>query len=182
MHRFEAFTRLLDTRIKCQNSMLLTFASKESMRALAELLERDEPALSLIQAWAQEASIPVECLPPSAQRDSVLLALQVTTRSPLGPWLMEPVEFSSTGLAQNAGLGHPRLTRDLAAWNRARSSGFLLIADDAVGDSLHQWRGPGEDLGLSIIWLRTPGPGNRWRWAYGFCAMGFHRRAARLLS
>jgi hypothetical protein len=46
------------------------------------------------------------------------------------------------------GSGHPRLTRDLAAWNRARSSGFLLIADDAVGGFFAINGGAlGEDLG-----------------------------------
>lgn len=119
------------------------------MRALAELLERDEPALPLIQAWAQDASIPVECLPPSAQSDSVLLALQVTTRSPLGA-----VAHGTGGILVDGGwlrmlgCGHARLTRDLASWNRGRSSGFLLIADDAVGGFFAINGGAlGEDLG-----------------------------------
>ncbi|EHN63782.1 DUF2625 domain-containing protein [Comamonas testosteroni] len=119
------------------------------MRALAELLDRDEPALPLIQAWAQEASIPVECLPPSAQRDSVLLALQVTTRSPLGAMAHGTGGILiDGGWLRMLGSGHPRLTRDLAAWNRARSSGFLLIADDAVGGFFAINGGAlGEDLG-----------------------------------
>lgn len=95
------------------------------MRALAELLERDEPALALIQAWAQEASIPVECLPASEQGDSVLLALQVTTRSPLGQSHMEPAESWSTEAGSGCwAAGMPGSHAISRAWNRGRSSGF----------------------------------------------------------
>ncbi|WP_255265037.1 DUF2625 domain-containing protein [Comamonas testosteroni] len=136
-------------RLSVKISTLFAFLHEESMRALAELLERDEPALALIQAWAQEASIPVECLAASEQGDSVLLALQVTTRSPLGA-----VAHGTGGILVDGGwlrmlgCGHARLTRDIASWNRGRSSGFLLIADDAVGGFFAINGGAlGEDLG-----------------------------------
>lgn len=68
------------------------------------------------------------------------------------------------GWLRMLGSGHPRRTRDFAAWNRARSSGLLLIADDAVAGFSVIKVGPwARILGLSIIWLQTPGPGNRWR-------------------
>jgi hypothetical protein len=75
------------------------------MRALHELLNHAESALPLITAWARDAELPVELLPPSAACDAVLLALQVTTRSPLGPWPMAPAACWSMGLAAPAGFG-----------------------------------------------------------------------------
>ncbi|MEX8194609.1 DUF2625 domain-containing protein [Comamonas guangdongensis] len=104
------------------------------MRALEELLDHREPALPLIEAWVQNAKLPVELLPPSAERDSVLLELQVTTRSPLGAMAHGTGGILvDGGWLRMLGSGHPRLTRHLAGWNRGRSDGFLLVADDAVG-------------------------------------------------
>jgi hypothetical protein len=120
------------------------------MRALEELLDHRDPALPLIEAWASQASLPVELLPPSADRDAVLLELQVTTRSPLGA-----MAHGSGGILVDGGWlrllgsGHPRLGRNLAVWNRERSDGFLLVADDAVGGFFAINGGAlGEDLGV----------------------------------
>jgi len=120
------------------------------MRALEELLDHRDPALPLIEAWASQASLPVELLPPSADRDAVLLELQVTTRSPLGA-----MAHGSGGILVDGGWlrmlgsGHPRLGRNLAVWNRERSDGFLLVADDVVGGFFAINGGAfGEDLGV----------------------------------
>ncbi|MBV8249595.1 MAG: DUF2625 domain-containing protein [Comamonas sp.] len=120
------------------------------MRALEELLDHRDPALPLIEAWASQASLPVELLPPSADRDAVLLELQVTTRSPLGA-----MAHGSGGILVDGGWlrmlgsGHPRLGRNLAVWNRERSDGFLLVADDVVGGFFAVNGGAfGEDLGV----------------------------------
>ncbi|WP_291586052.1 DUF2625 domain-containing protein [Comamonas sp. UBA7528] len=104
------------------------------MRALHELLNHAESALPLIAAWAQDAELPVELLPPSAACDAVLLALQVTTRSPLGAMAHGTGGvLVDGGWLRLLGSGHPRLPRDLAAWNQPRGDGFFLIGDDAVG-------------------------------------------------
>lgn len=54
------------------------------MRSLEELVDRDEPALPLVEQWIADAAQHGEMLPPSPSRAEVLLDLQVTTRSPLG--------------------------------------------------------------------------------------------------
>ena len=56
-------------------------------------------------------------------------------------------------LAARAGIGTPRLTRDIAAWNAGRSNGFLLIADDAVGGFFAiNGGGLGADAGALYYW------------------------------
>ena len=104
------------------------------MRSLSELLEVREPALPLISQWANDAELPVEVLPPSSDCAEVLVRLQVTTLSTLGA-----IAYGTGGILIDGGWlrilgsGHPRLARNVAAWNEGRSDGFLLVADDAVG-------------------------------------------------
>lgn len=55
------------------------------MRPLDELINTDEPGLAFVQEWAQKGSNSVEFLPrDSASSERALVALQVTTRSPMG--------------------------------------------------------------------------------------------------
>lgn len=104
------------------------------MRNLNDLLNRDEPGIDLLRHWAAAAEVPVEILPPSARRTEVLVALHVTTRSPLGALAYDTGGvLVDNGWLRFLGSGHPRLRRDLDGWNRGRSDGFLLVADDAVG-------------------------------------------------
>ncbi|MDR3003750.1 MAG: DUF2625 domain-containing protein [Acidovorax sp.] len=119
------------------------------MRTLDALLDQNEPALPLIEAWAQDASVAVELLPPSAERDAVLLALQVTTRSPLGALAHGTGGILvDGGWLRMLGSGHARLPRPLHRWNQGRGHGFLLIADDAVGGFFAiNGGGLGEDVG-----------------------------------
>jgi len=104
------------------------------MRTLNELLESEDPAFPLIRQWADEADLPVELLPPSAGREDELLSLQVTTRSALGAMAYETGGILvDGGWLRILGSGHARLGRDIAAWNKGKADGFLLVADDVLG-------------------------------------------------
>ena len=60
------------------------------MRPLRELINTEEPAWPDVQQWIANAKNQVEVLPVnSADRESALLALQVTTRSPMGAIVYE---------------------------------------------------------------------------------------------
>ncbi|NHZ92624.1 DUF2625 family protein [Massilia sp. CCM 8733] len=104
------------------------------MRQLSELLDTEEPAFPLVQQWASETDVPVELLPPSLDRADVLLTLQVTTRSTLGA-----IAYDTGGILVDGGWlrilgsGHPRLERNITAWNEGKSDGFLLVGDDVLG-------------------------------------------------
>ena len=104
------------------------------MRTLHELINEREPAIQMIREWVDSAEVPCDLLPPSPDRDEVLLSLQVTTSSPLGA-----VAYETGGVVvQNGwlrliGSGHPRLPRRIDQWNAGRSNGLYLIADDAAG-------------------------------------------------
>lgn len=104
------------------------------MKTLQQLTEVADPAIDLIREWVKAAENHCEILPPSSEREEVLLEVQVTTRSTIGA-----VAFETGGVLVDhgwlrfLGSGHPRLTRTLPGWNRERSSGFYLVADDAVG-------------------------------------------------
>jgi len=56
----------------------------QAMRTLEELLEQDEPAWPMVQEWIGDAKNHVEVLSPRDTRGDSLVALPVTTRSPLG--------------------------------------------------------------------------------------------------
>lgn len=112
------------------------------MRTLSELVNLAESAWPMALEWIGDATKPVEALPVSRPaNEEALVALQVTTRSPMGA-----VVYESGGLlidhgwVRVLGSGHPRLPRTLPGWNRNRSvfndgetPPFLLVADDAVG-------------------------------------------------
>lgn len=104
------------------------------LRTLEELVNQTEPAIQTIRELIAVAENDCEILPPSEQRDNVLLELQVTTRSTLGSIAYETGGILvDHGWLRFLGSGHPKLTRNLAEWNRGRSNGFFLVADDAVG-------------------------------------------------
>jgi hypothetical protein len=55
------------------------------MRTFEELLNTEEPGWAVVQDWLREATNPVEVLPPvEANRESALVAIRVTTLSPMG--------------------------------------------------------------------------------------------------
>jgi hypothetical protein len=104
------------------------------VRALEELIDRDDPALPVIEACAAKAAHRVEILPPSGDSANLLSWLQVSTRSHLGS-----VAYATGGILIDdgwlriIGSGHDRFKRDLRQWNDGRSGGFVLVADDVVG-------------------------------------------------
>lgn len=103
-------------------------------RTLDALIDQSDPGIHRIREWVEAASVNVEVLPPSPQRDQVLLDVQVTTRSTMGAVVYETGGIViDDGWLRFLGSGHPSFTRTLAAWNLDRSAGFYLIADDAVG-------------------------------------------------
>ncbi|CAB3817334.1 hypothetical protein LMG26691_00300 [Achromobacter animicus] len=141
-------------RLACQIG--LNRSASRSMRPLNELINETEPALPLVHDWIAGAAIQCEILPPSPRNDDVLLALQVTTRSPMGA-----IAHGSGGLLLDGGWlrvlgsGHPRLPRDLAGWNAGRADGFLLVADDAAGGFFALNGGAlGDDPGM--LYYRAP--------------------------
>ena len=85
---------------------------KTNMRPLEELVDPQDSALPLIHEWIEEGDLPVQVLPPSADRDAVLLGLQVTTRSPLGAMAHDTGGLLvDGGWLRMLGSGHPQLTR-----------------------------------------------------------------------
>jgi hypothetical protein len=112
------------------------------MRSLEELINRDEPGIRLVREWIAKARNPVELLPSDkADGERTLLALQVTSRSPMGAIAYETGGLLvDRGWLRILGAGCPRLSRGLADWNRLgedpsepRIEGALLVGDDVVG-------------------------------------------------
>jgi hypothetical protein len=104
------------------------------MRPLNELVNTEDPGINLIREWTRGAVNQCELLPPSEQREQVLLQTQVTTRSPMGAIAYETGGILvDGGWLRFLGSGHPRLNRTLPGWNEGRTKGFYLVADDAVG-------------------------------------------------
>lgn len=112
-------------------------------RTLDELVNAQEPAWPQVKAWldgAKGRTVEVLDCPPSRAKD-VLLALQVTTRSPMGA-----IAFQTGGLLVDHGWvrllggGCARFEGDLARWNGLgdrpltdRFDGAMLVGHDAIG-------------------------------------------------
>ena len=112
------------------------------MRPLSELINTQDSAWPEVQQWIANASNAVEVLPANAKdRESALLAIQVTTRSPMGAIVYETGGLLiDHGWLRVLGSGHERLPRSLASWNEGRTMfgdgnppGYLLVGDDVVG-------------------------------------------------
>ena len=96
--------------------------------------------MALVREWISSAKNTVELLDadPAAGRRT-LLALQVTTRSPMGSIALESAGILiDDGWVRVLGSGHSRLPRSLDTWNRLgqpahRSPGALLVGDDVLG-------------------------------------------------
>ena len=104
------------------------------MRSLSELVNTTDPGIEKVREWARGAVNECVLLPPSAQREQVLLETQVTTRSTMGA-----IAYGTGGILIDGGWlrflgsGHPKMTRTLPGCNTGRANGFYLVADDAVG-------------------------------------------------
>lgn len=112
-------------------------------KTLDELINTTEPGWALVGQWIKQAKNgPVEVLDaPASRSKAVLLALQVTTRSPMGA-----IAFQTGGLLIDSGWvrvfggGCARFEGDLARWNGLGPSplvepfdGAMLVAHDAIG-------------------------------------------------
>lgn len=109
-------------------------------RALAELVDEREPGIALVRAWLAQATHPVELLRGErAAGEEALVALQITSRSPMGALALESGGvLVDHGWVRILGGGSPRLPRSIPSWNRiggahARMPGALLVGDDVVG-------------------------------------------------
>ena len=79
--------------------------------------------------------------PPATRRAEALVAVQVTTRSPIGAIIYETGGLLiDHGWLRVLGSGHPRLPRSLPGWNKGRTRmdrpdlpAYCLIADDVLG-------------------------------------------------
>lgn len=111
------------------------------MRNLQELLSPDS-AWPTVTAWIAAARVSVDVLPASEPaRSDVLLALQVTTRSPLGAVAFETGGLRiDSGWVRVLGSGSAALPRAVPSWtqrvqanNGPGLDGMLLVADDVLG-------------------------------------------------
>lgn len=112
------------------------------MRTIQELVNVEEPAWPMVQAWIAEARNPIEILPVDSQRRAeALVRTQVTTRSPMGAILYESGGlWVDGGWLRVLGSGTARMRRSLPEWNETCAGAWdggppplLLVADDAVG-------------------------------------------------
>lgn len=111
------------------------------MRTLTELIDNTDPAWRVVEGWIRDATRSVEVVPRDAARaEQTLLALQITTRSPMGA-----IAYESAGITIDQswlrilGSGGARMD-GIARWNGLGESplvdpigGALLVAHDAVG-------------------------------------------------
>ena len=113
-----------------------------ALRSLEQLTAVEDPAWSLIQEWVAEARQTVEMLPAEqAQAEATLLALQVTTRSPLGACALETGGILvDHGWLRLLGSGHARLPDTLLTWNGLGEpaigvplEGGFVVAVDVLG-------------------------------------------------
>lgn len=111
------------------------------MRPLGDLVSTDS-AWPLVLEWQREAKNRVEILPVDRRRaEAVLVAVGVTTRSPMGAVVWESSGILvDGGWVRVLGSGCARLDGDLTRWNglgeraiRAPLSGALIVALDAIG-------------------------------------------------
>lgn len=111
-------------------------------RTLQELVNIADPAWPLVQQWVAEAQNIVETLPADQERGkTVLLHLQVTTRSPMGAIALECGGILvDHGWLRFLGAGHERICGDLLTWNsqgdapgHRYTKDALLVAYDVIG-------------------------------------------------
>lgn len=104
------------------------------VKSLADLIDIDEPAIEFIRKWIESTENDCVILPPSSERESIILEMQVTTHSTMGSVAYETGGILiDHGWLRFLGSGHFHLRRTLSGWNQGRSNGFYLIADDVVG-------------------------------------------------
>jgi hypothetical protein len=111
-------------------------------RSLEELIDSKEPAWPLVSQWIKKATRPVEVLESDPRRSAdVLVALQVTTRSPIGAIALQTGGLLiDHGWVRVLGGGCSRMEGDLARWNGLGThalvqpiDGAMFVATDALG-------------------------------------------------
>lgn len=119
-----------------------TPSNAPARRPLDQLVNNSDPGWPVVAEMIAKATNKVEVLPAEPARgEQALLAIQVSTRSPMGA-----IAYGSGGLFVDDGWirllggGHPRLPRDIGTWNfpkgfdqPQRLAGAMLIADDVLG-------------------------------------------------
>jgi hypothetical protein len=110
--------------------------------ALSDLVNTSDPGWPVVSEMIAKAKNEVEILPVDPKKgEQALLAIQVTTRSPMGA-----IAYSSGGLLVDHGWirvlggGSARLPRDIGSWNfpkgvdqPPRLGNAILVADDVLG-------------------------------------------------
>ncbi|HYX90941.1 MAG TPA: DUF2625 family protein [Myxococcaceae bacterium] len=106
------------------------------MRELSELIQVDEPAWPMVQAWIAAANKPVEVLPRDPPRaEEAVVKLQVTTNSVLGAiaWETGGVLIDS-GWIRVLGSGCARMNESLITWNHGDATAeCVFVAFDVLG-------------------------------------------------
>lgn len=113
-----------------------------AQRSLEQLTAVKDPAWPMIQGWITDARHVGEVLPAEqTQAEATLLALQVTTRSPMGAFALETGGvLVDHGWLRLLGSGHARLPDTLLTWNGlgepaqgAPLEGGFVVAVDVLG-------------------------------------------------
>lgn len=110
-------------------------------RTLDELVDLVEPGMALVREWITAGRNPAIVLEGDAEAGRrSLLALQITSRSPMGALALETGGvLIDGGWIRVYGSGHARLPRAIDTWNRLRTPdalrhpGALVVGDDALG-------------------------------------------------
>jgi len=112
------------------------------MRALQELINKEEPGWPIVKEWIDLAKNKVEILPCDKQKaEEALVYTQVTTRSLMGAIVYETGGLLiDSGWIRILGSGSELMKRSLPGWNKGKTfteygevPPYLLIADDAIG-------------------------------------------------
>lgn len=139
--------------------LFITFitTAQNKMKKAEELINKTDPAWTLVQDWIKSAKNKVEILPadPLSAKES-LYKTQVTTSSPMGAIVfMTGGLLIDDGWIRILGSGNAKFNRSLPDWNKGKSfkefgetPSFLIIADDAIGGFyILNGGGLGKDLG-----------------------------------
>lgn len=113
-----------------------------TQRGLHELLDTVDPMWPIIQQWLASATHPVTVVPVDRQAaEATLIALNVTTRSPLGAMAYETGGILvDHGWLRLLGTSSDGMRDSLLTWNNVREQSIdsplanaMIIAHDAVG-------------------------------------------------
>jgi hypothetical protein len=104
------------------------------MKPLSELLNILDPGMPHVLEWLANGVVPYEILPKAFDSDKILHQTQVTIKSPMGAIVYETGGILiQGGWIKILGSGHEKIPRTLPTWNKNRTDGYYLFADDFVG-------------------------------------------------